>query len=159
MIAPLRRRHRWLLPLVALVTLPLTVAALIGREPADRWVPEPGTTSIGTAPWVQAELPVLSVDDTSIEGVTIELLEDGATRRLALRATTPLTAPVVLVYWSTDASTSTETGLPVDATLLGSFDGEQQRRYRLDGPLPGTVVLYSLGHQTVIGTADLSEEG
>ena len=74
-----------------------------------------------------------------------------------LTAAEDLALPDVLLYWSENK----EDALQGDEFLLGSFFGEQTQRYSLPAGATSTgrLFLYSLAHDEVVGTADLSETG
>lgn len=154
MIAPLRARHRRAFTVLALALPALYLLALRARP--DR--PTMAATALpGAAPQTAASAasgapPVPLFPDLEID---VRLLAAGTVLELDPRAMPR--APDVLVYWRRPergaASGGSGGDLPDDAVLLGAL-APRARRYPLPAP-GGTVLLYSLGHRTVIARAAL----
>ncbi len=153
MIASARRRHWGMTIGLMLLVPPIALVALSKRPPVPTLEALPPAleparaTSSGT--WT-APLPFPDL------AVQVRVSED---RWLALEATSPLVAPDPLVYWTAgQRSFRGGDGLPTDATFLGAWDG-RDGVFRLpdsDGSKPeGTIWLYSLGHQRVLGARAL----
>ena len=93
------------------------------------------------------------------QSVAIETLlwretPQGAT--LELRPVTDLLAPDVLLYWNASASDEVSD----TSVQLGRLSGEEARRFVLPeqfATTPGSLVLYSLAHGRVLGSAQLGE--
>ena len=151
MIAPLRRRHRWLTASLALVVPVLYVVALAARpgEPVVEELPAPLAEAAGGQ--VEQDLGEL-FGDPAVAGRS---RSDGYDWWLELTPAEPIAQPEVLVYWS---RSEVEGGLPEEAYLLGGLAGDRTRTWRLPHEilgLSGTLVLYSLGHQEVVASASL----
>lgn len=177
MIASRRRLH-----FVAIrILLPLGLVALI--VPLTFREPTPQTSaaifaqleSTSTAPGhVEEALPEAAAlwQDAELFGVhpiRVTVLSDGSFKLKPLRQ---IGAPDVLLYWS--ATETVRERLPDDALLLGRISDTRERRFSVpsiadghathakadtndgDRSLDGTLVLYSLGHQSIIAVADLS---
>ena len=141
MIRSLRRRHGAILLGLAAVVPLLAVVALLARP----------TLPIGPAP-----IPAPTTDEWTAllsEGRVRALIEsDGGREWLHLKRNPALIAPDVLVYW-TSAIPRQRGGPGDDAVLLGPLGDAGTHTYDL--PLretPGVVLLYSLGHATVVGS-------
>lgn len=160
MIAPLRRRHRWVIPVLAVVVPVLYVVALAARPdhpaapplPAELDRPMPGQVESEEADLF--EHPITTRIRTGRDAVA------DAAWWVELSPREPLAKPEVLVYWS--AAPSGGGQLPADAYLLGALAGTRARAYALPVEAlgrPGRLWLYSLGHQEVVGSAELQAIG
>ena len=135
-----------------------------------------GVVGTTIAPWMQFYLQSSVVDkglkaedyqyarmDVILGSVIVNtrLLVDTASHQLTLELTptTDPRAPDPLVYWSPEApEPESGAGVPREAVFLGSLVGTRTRSF----PLPreaatqdGSLLLYSLGHQSVLGAASL----
>ncbi len=156
MIAPLRRRHRWLTTVLAVVVLALYVAALAGRPapPIVETLPAELMTS-GTGEVVD------ELGELFTHPITTRIRSEGAQWQVELEPREPLARPEVLVYWAPDDE-ATSSGLPSDAFLLGALAGTRERALTLPGPVlgrPGRLLLYSLGHQEIVDSASMPAIG
>ncbi|MEM8993891.1 MAG: hypothetical protein AAGF23_03755 [Acidobacteriota bacterium] len=145
MIASLRRRHRWMM-----VGLTAGLPVLLAASLVDR----PGMPS-GDLP---GEL-LASASGQALAGGEVAFTEHrGSVTRfedaLQLELASGLRAPDVLAYWSSTAA-DPSAGLPRDARLLGAVDPARANLYAVDAADSGHLVLYSLGHQTVVDSAAL----
>jgi hypothetical protein len=144
-IAKLRRRHRVVfLALVVVVPVGLAVG-LAARTPVPTMASDdPALAGLPGAPAAEA---------ASADGLlAARRLEDGGTR-IVLSGLGALSAPDVLVYLVQDASALR---LPPDARLLGALRGVGRQAFDVGpgGLGDGShVLLYSLGHQEIIGRA------
>ena len=144
MIRPLRRRHPWLVGLVAVVVAPLYLAALAAR-------PEPP---------IQEALPATLVEaaaSPSGDGVTIPTeppirVRPAGGGALVVEADGFVEAAGPLLYWA-PASDSLS---PADAHMLGALRGGERQVFELPAAAVGTdgvLVLFSLGHGEEIAQA------
>jgi len=155
----LRQRHRWMVLSLALV-LPAAFFWTVSSRRLD--------AGIHQLPAALADPPpgrgeVLAVRDILLGSTIVNsrLLLDSASRQLTLEITprTDPRQPDPLLYWSPEApEPESGAGVPPDAVLLGSLVGTRTRSF----PLPreaatedGSLLLYSLGHQSVLGAASL----
>ncbi|MEM1096610.1 MAG: hypothetical protein AAGJ10_18570 [Bacteroidota bacterium] len=156
MIRPLRTRHRVMVSTLAVVLPVLFVASLLVRQ-------HPAVMDTLPVP-VSAEAPSLLRSETTATfgalSVSLRVYEDArpATRlAVALRPDASPSAPDVLAYWSeTPPSAAT---LPDAAILLGTLAGPQSRTFMLPEAAlrtEGYLILYSLGHQALLGSSPLS---
>lgn len=152
MIAPLRARHRRTVTVLALALPALYLLALRAR-------PDPPTMAAAAlpdaaSPAVASDARVSALPSPLFPGLDIDarLLAAGTVLELAPRVMPR--APDVLVYWRSAGGDRDEgDALPGDAVFLGPL-APRAARY----PLPtsgGTVLLYSLGHRTVIARGAL----
>ncbi len=149
MIAPLRRRHRFMFLALAVLGLPLLFLSLSNRPsfpgdglPAELAAPstEPDGEPLATHhPFgrLDAELRIYP-------------------RVWVLEVRDPLRHPDVLAYWS---SAPAETNLPADARWLGTVSTTKPSLFKSVPDQDGFLTLYSLGHQQIISSApvDLPE--
>ncbi len=157
MNALLRSRH-WGMSLgLMLLVPPIALVALTSRptvstvepllpslSPGGSTLPGIGTVDTGSA---TLKFPSLPVQARLFED---RVSEDRGDPWLILEAMSPLVVPDPLVYWTTgDQSAQDGEGLPANATLLGAWDG-RSGAFRLP-TAAGSVWLYSLGHQRVLG--------
>jgi hypothetical protein len=153
-IAPLRRRHRlWTGALALLV--PAGFALAIARRPPRPELPAIPAALLDAAP---AGLDALFAADVSVARVrmTARVLRGQGRLWLELDPDGDLRQPDVLVYWSPAAETQGR--LPADSHLLGRLAGARARRLPLPAaavPGSGQIVLYSLGHQELVGALPL----
>ena len=141
MNAPLRRRHRATVTLLAVLVPAMVLMALAARTPAptDRAnlsPPSPaGSQEIETFPGFIGRM--------SVEGGGI----------LTLEGTEELRQPDVLAYFSTSAPGDS---LPVDVHLLGPVAYRQARSFPLpdEAAAGGHLILYSLAHQEVLQVSE-----
>ena len=144
MIGPLRRRHR------------RTMVALAVLVPAGFWL------GIAARPDWPGGAAAAAPDAAGMEAEGMEPLEGlgllaaVGPRTLELLPTEDLQRPDVLVYLSGEPGP--HAALPADAHLLGGLKGLEPRAFPLpDGASTRTLVLFSLGHQEVVGSAPLPE--
>ncbi len=155
MIAPLRRRHRWLAPASFAAALVGVLAGVMVRP--DAFVDAgSGRDSVLAAPAyvAQAARPVPGIDGLGAALVPGE----GDRMDLWLMAEARLEAADVLAYLASAApspSGSMETPLPEGAQLLGSVAPLGASRLSLTAPHAAHLVLFSLGQQRVLGSLDL----
>lgn len=133
MIAPLRRVHRALWPVVGLATGALYVAAL-GARP--EW-PVESAPAGGAAADVELVEPSLGLSVRAGEVLAFD--REGPH------------APDRLLYWSAEAAAET---LPAGARLLGPVGGPP-RRYALPEGETGGLYVYSLGHGELLASLPL----
>ncbi len=144
MIRPLRRRHRWMVGLVAVATGPLYLAALAGRPdpPVQETLPpslsEPAASPSGAGVEIPTEPPIR--------------VRHGGGGALIVEADGFVEAAGPLLYW---APAGDSRGL-TDAHLLGALRGGERQVFALpaaaDGA-DGVLVLYSLGHGEEVADA------
>ncbi|MCG8460185.1 MAG: hypothetical protein MI919_28205 [Holophagales bacterium] len=160
MIAPLRRRHRRVITLLA-VALPVLVVLALGARPEPP-VAEPlldGPVVPGTPPVASVMLGGDSAESPPIEGMIRRHAEV-----LELELGLPLRHPDVLAYWLEDptgdsagaGSAPAASGIPAEAYLLGPVTARRVNVYRLpeaSGGRAGRLLLYSLGHQLRLAEA------
>lgn len=156
MIAPLRRRHRWLTGLLAVVVPVLYALALIARPAAvSEGLPE--ALSLAVPGSGQVVVPDLAFDGLPLSA---RVMKDGADWKIEIVPSEPLAKPEVLAYW-TPADSSAET-LSADAWLLGAVGGIRPQAFGVPEAVQGRggrLVLYSLGHQEVLGSVALPAIG
>lgn len=149
MIAPLRRRHRWMIGTLLLTVPVLLVVALRARAPRYYVESLPGEM-------VDEGFEGGRVFDVFGElGVRVRGIEAAGGALLELAPAAPLAQPDVLVYWSPEDSGS-GAGL-AEAILLGAL-GDRTRSYFLPpegATVDGRLVLYSLAHQEVVASGPL----
>ena len=83
---------------------------------------------------------------------------DGTAAFVELEPTSALRRPDLLVYWT--PSSQAVVDFPKGARMLGRLAGQEPRRFALPNPAGagrGVLVLYSLGHQTQVGSASIPE--
>jgi hypothetical protein len=154
MIRPLRRRHRVMIAGVALVVLPLFVAALASRNlpgPMDR-VPEVLLRQPGLG-------AVVAETEDLWAGLGVAARVGGDV--LELRTGAELPRPDVLLYWSPEA-VEVGAALPDRARLVGSLAGNGPERFILPAEASGGtgfLVLYSLAHQELFAAAPVPGGG
>ena len=149
MIAPLRRRHRWMTATFAVVVPVLYVVALAAR---------PDEPVVARLPAALAEAAAgEAIDDfgelLADPAVVVRSRSDGSSWWIELDPSGPIARPEVLVYWSRSSATAGR--LPEDAYLIGSLAGDRARAFKLPEAAlgrAGTLVLYSLGHQETVAS-------
>jgi len=156
-IGTLRRRHRIVWRLLALLAPAVLCMALVVRAGRPSEVAMPLSpdlrAALGAAPDLAGEpmLPGLKLRARVLAGGA------AGTRLLELQPSEPLLEPDVLVYALSEAAARTgaaEDSLPADARLLGALSGTLARRWAL--PADATaLLLFSLAHQQVLARAAL----
>lgn len=158
MIAPLRRRHRLTTTVLALAVPVLYGIALTGRpaEPTADALP-PALAGASPAGELIHDYGALFAG----QAVATRLRGAGPDRWIELEPRGPIARPEVLVYWTPETAGPADR-LPQDAFLLGALAGLRPRTFAVPaGALgrDGRLVLYSLGHQEVVATAQLPAVG
>lgn len=162
MIRPLRVRHRVTALTLVVVLPPLFVAALLGREPT----PAAGPLSAGLEV-AFTKAPRCGEPDWIDEGLWGEL---GITTRVGvtdgapfceLEARSELELPDLLLYWTAAEQPDT---VPDDAVLLGGWRAGRRcfalpQAASAEADDAGQLMLYSLAHSRVVGTASLTRKG
>lgn len=158
MIHPLRRRHRLLIILAAIISPLILYVALSGRSLAvtdttplvTRNIPLAGSVLIGerTLRLTQAAQAI------SMRATLFRDTSADAPWTLALADTDAQSpGPDILVYWQRSEVASR---LSPDAVLLGPYLGQRENRFRMPvSRATGSVVLYSLAHNEVFGSMTL----
>ena len=147
----LRRRHRWMIPIVGLVGATVLVAAL--RERA-RVAPMNDLSALARSAGPPADADILNQvlsPDSLLDIALWPSTEDSSHIFVGLRARGALPYPSGQVYWR-PAGTATD-----KATLLGPLSGERWAWFALpDGPRPGSmVVIYSPGFGAAVDSGPL----
>ena len=160
MIAPLRRRHRWMTA-VLLVLLPLGFFAALAARPE-----QPLNASLQSFERPDPKVGILLIEDEqAFDGrLTLRVLageQRASPPVLELAPNADLQLPDVLVYWQSmaiePAVVSAGTVAP-QARLLGTLGGLRARRFELPRDVAlGTsrVSLYSLAQRRTDGTYEL----
>ena len=153
MILPLRRHHRRMFTVIAIL-LPVTfVAGVAARKPIPATAPSDALLSprqtFSQSGWNRSDL------FTNV-AIRVQLLHDAAnTNRIALQISTPkdFVKADLLVYWLPVESMLKDT-IPEDAVLLGAFVSGQPLSVPpgLSGK-PGSLVLYSLADHEIVETS------
>ena len=143
MIAGLRRRHRWMVVGIGVVTFVVMIASLSARsEPVVVESGPPPPTSSWTAFGPAGLVKVLRERERGREWL---LVERG--RGLA--------EPDALLYWAPAAGGPE---LPADAVLVGPLSDPGIRTYDLpEGEDSSVLLLYSLGHRRVLDSLPISQ--
>jgi len=158
MIAAHRRRHRLIFVLLAPAILLVLVAALFERRasvavdalPAVLFT-HAGKIGEGIVLWTREDL---------FAGFPARVVAYQG-REIELKPLRPQAAPDLLLYWSPAMGSASVAAarLPEDVHLLGRIGGTGIHRFALPplelGIEPGSLWLYSLGHQEVIARAPL----
>lgn len=150
MIRPLRQRHRWMIPLLALAGAGVFVLALLARGPM------PVMDMLPTALQATPD-PAAPTWETADRWGDLGLTMQRRAHSLTLIPATALKQPDLLLYW-VDTEPATATDVPSGALLLGAFGGAQAQTFDLPPhqDLPGHLLLYSLPQKRVLGTASLA---
>ncbi len=135
MIRPLRRRHLWMVILMAVLVASLYLAALAARPETP----------------LEGELPAaLGVPEVAPAGAGVELptspplrVRPTADGRIELAAEGPIEGAGLLLYWLPAGA-----GGPADGHLLGPLAGGARQVLALPpaAAARGELLLYSLGH-------------
>jgi hypothetical protein len=151
MIRRLRQVHRVAFVFLALV-IPVLMTRALASRPADPRPPLPAVGAVGAAggmaTWSTALGPIryrVVPPRSAAEPASVELAP-----------VTPLRAPDLLLYWSHRAGPLT--AIEGEDRLLGRLDGGPPVAIRLPAGASdsaGTLVLYSLGHQAIVGSLSL----
>jgi hypothetical protein len=145
----LRRRHRWIIPLVGLVGATVLVAAL--RERA-RVAPMNDLSALARSDGPPTEAHILDqvLSPDSLLDVAI-WAKDSSRVMVGLRARDALPYPSGQVYWRPAGASADQ------AMLLGPLLGERWAWFALpDGPRPGSmVVIYSPGFGVAVDSGPL----
>lgn len=150
MIAPLRRRHRWMITVLSLVVPLLFFAALSQRPQHDL-----NRTDVDRRDTSQTERLTPFFDNSTIEG---RLLHEGASTKLQVTTLAAPRQPDLLLYWSPGPASADlpSAGLPSDAVLLGPLPARAHRSYHLPPAITDEhLLLYSLAHQELIDATPL----
>ena len=151
MILPLRRRHRRIFAVIGMLLPVAFVAGVAARKPVPMAaLPNSlfsGQETFSINQWERLDL-------FTNTAVRVQLLREASnTNRIALQMSGPkdFVKADLLVYWLPAESTLKGT-IPDDAVLLGAFISGQP----LPAPpaltaKPGSLVLYSLADQEIVG--------
>jgi hypothetical protein len=137
-----------------LAVVPLLYLAAVAARPEAPVMAELPAPLAGDAPAGRLLLEADDLFDRVPITVRLRAGDDGDGRILELTPRAPLAEPEALAYYSGEPSGA---GLPPAAVLLGAMDGTRPRTF----PLPaaaaggGWIVIYALGHQEVVATAEL----
>jgi hypothetical protein len=154
-ILPLRRLHRVAFA-VLVVVLPVVFAAgLAARRPPPTMDRLPAALQDGAVP-----LAFVHVERHTVwagRDVTVRLRADAdppSRAEVEVSSGEAIDRPDLLLYWA-DSGSAPAAALPAGARLLGGWAGVGTRRLALSPDAiarGGTLVLYSLGLQEVVGT-------
>ena len=154
MIQRLRRRHRLMIPSVALVSIPLVVVGLLTRQPdpVQAELPEilRGLTAPTGAPDLDIEVGFASL---AAHARVWQAEADGEGPILELTPSVDPRRPDVLAYW-TGAEDAARPG--PEAQLLGRLAGTRSRTFQLPAEAStgtGSLLLFSLAHDDVVDHA------
>lgn len=158
MIAPLRRRHRWLTAALLVAVPVLYVAALAVRpgEPVMAGLPE----VLAAGPPAGAEVVEELGEPFTDPPIAVRVRRGAARWWVELEPREPVARPEILVYWTPAGSAAGQ--LSPDAFLLGALADARARAFALPPAAlgrAGRLVLYSLGHQEVVDAAELPAVG
>ncbi len=155
MIAPLRRCHRIVVPLLGVVAISLLFLALLNRRPIRaQAVDQALSRRVDPADFPVTLGPLFfSGQEHTVAAVLIADAAPPSRLALDIAIQSPLRSPAPLLYW-----------MPADdfqqSVLIGSFPTTGRSVIEL-GPelknLSGSLVIYSLGHQEELARAALSE--
>ena len=155
MIRPLRRLHRQAFVGAAIVGSVLMVTALAKRAPQPGASALPGDVATGGRRCV-----VLESDELwrSVAIATRVLMSKDGSYDVELSSAETNNQPDLLLYWTAGASAGR---LPESSRLLGPYSGGTQR-FVIPADIElssGSLILYSLAHQTVFATAEVPSHG
>lgn len=142
----LRQRHRYVFILLAALLPVGIVLGLTGRKVVPTTAGLPASLTRQTGPLQEIwKRPSLFPE----RNIAVRLLHSAEGDGLAIELTGNLSAPDLLVYWSSMASTG---DLPPDVVLLGRF-GQSVAAPRNVVGRNGHLVLYSLANHEVVATS------
>lgn len=160
MIAPLRRRHRWMVIGLGLVLVPLFAAAMLVKMqrtamPSANALPDAAPTKSPDGPGIHFALRADAAGGAAAHGFHYEasIHRTGGTFELKVRPQTDLLVPDVLAYYADEASVGD--GIPDRATLLGALQSEEHG-FALPSASNGMLYFYSLAQRRIIARVDLS---
>jgi hypothetical protein len=150
MIQPLRTVHRRASVVMAVVLPTVLFVGLAARRPVSRL----GGRAVGLPDRVQLLKETAGgwrrhTIQTSLYGE----LDPPYNFYVALNPAKPLNEPDLLVYWS--GAPAADSNLPDGARLLGEFEPARVVALPSDLQPGGTLILFSLAHQSVIDSAAL----
>lgn len=157
MIAALRRAHRWTWSALIVLVPTLVIAAWWVRPALESSAPQsgwdgadPNAEAAGSAVAADRGRVALTFDPPLARGF---VGSDGSAA-VVLRSE----APLAHAYWSAQAADGP--ALPSDAILLGLVDAVRLAQLRRPPhAAAGTLVIYSLGHHTVLTRATWPLDG
>lgn len=139
MIRELRLRHRRLIPILAILSIAVFMAALSARKP----IPESSPV-----PFAQPDFSILANAEThelkftELESTLKATLHQTDSRRvLEINIIAPVKLADPLVYWTPSDMNK--------AQLLGPLPSSGKKTYALKNP-DGSVIIYSLAQQEII---------
>ena len=151
----LRKTHRYILTILAVVLPVFFVISLLGRRPMPVMEPMPLRP-------VDQSMPVTLADRSHLWSewnvVTRIVADQLPPTRLAVELIPHeyLKTPDPLLYWHPGSRQAGQ--LPGDAYLLGSISGMAVQRFVLPEAAfgaPGQLIIYSLAHQQVVDRATM----
>ena len=158
MIMPLRKRHRFMITLLAIVLPIAFITGLTGRQaPAVMEIPP---VDLQASAAVFSQIVYEKNDLWPGHTITTRLCADGMppTRlTVELQPREDFKIPDLLVYWHEGEMVEGDR-IPAGAFLLGNLAGRQARQMILpEGALQydGRLVLFSLAHQKIFASAAL----
>ena len=149
MIQPLRVAHRWTFGVLAVALPVLLFVGLQARHPR--------ATALSTLRPAPGALLKTSDQLWSQHAIRSEFYRDAQHTYLELWPARDLTEPDLLLYW---VSAAPQSSLPTGARFLGTFAAGKAFELPLghsEDANSGYLVLYSLGHQSVVDTAALEK--
>ena len=150
MIAPLRRRHRWLAPVCFLAAASGLALGVMARPAAFIAEGSGGSSGLKAPPSVEAAAQWVA------EGVGLRaaVVQDpaGPGAALWILADERLEASDVLAYVGAEVAVDT---VPSDARLVGSVAPHGATRLPMPDSERAILTLFSLGQQRVLGSAKL----
>lgn len=152
MIAPLRRRHRWLAPVCFLGAAAGLVLGVIARPSAFIAEGTGGASLPATPAGVDAAAHPIS----EVDGLRAAIVQDpgGVNRSLWIVADIRLEASDVLAYLSAELATES---LPSNARLIGPVAPLGATRLSLPDGDWTALTVFSLGQQRVLGSVRLGD--
>jgi hypothetical protein len=147
----LRRRHRWMIPLIGLLGATVFVTALGERA---RVAPMDDLSALTQSAEPPADAHILGQvlsPDSLLDIAIWPGAEDSSHVLVGLRARDALPYPSGQAYWRPAGASDSQT------TLLGPLMGKRWAWFALpDGPRPGSmVVIYSPGFDTTVDSGPL----